>query len=309
MRVAVVVCTKDRPQDLGRLLESLERQHHPPSAVVIVDASRAPETRALVTGRPPPGKGKLTYVASASGLPLQRNAGVAALEGNPDLVCFLDDDVELHENYFRAVVARFQADRGQRLVGVSGNATNEVKRHLLSRLVRRSFLITDNASGRVLPSGDAGHVFAPNTDQSVDVLSGCNMCFRGDVFRVHGLRFDEALTDYAYMEDQDFSFRARRYGDLMQLADARLTHHVSEVGRPSQRHLFETYVVNSFYLLRKNLHPGPLNYLAYGWRLVGKLFHALSVTLATRSLAPVVGWVQGVAHLKRLERRAQRTRG
>lgn len=309
MRVAAVVCTKDRPRDLARLLESLARQQHPPAQVVVVDASHGAETRDLMTGRRLPGGDPLTYVTSASGLPLQRNVGVAALRGTPELVCFLDDDVELDGDYFRTVVARFQADRGGRLVGVSGNATNEPKRPFLSRLVRRSFFITDNATGRLLPSGDAGHVFAPTHDQPVDVLSGCNMCFRTDLFRVRGLTFDEALADYAYMEDQDFSLRARQHGDLVQLADAKLTHHVSGVGRPSPRHMFETYVVNSFYLLRKNLNPGPLNYVAYGWRLVGKLLHALSVTLATRSSEAVVGWFQGVAHLTRLERRGRRPHG
>jgi GT2 family glycosyltransferase len=309
MRVAAVVCTKDRPRDLRRLLESLERQHHAPAEVVVVDASRGPETRAVVSGRHLPGDGALTYVSSASGLPRQRNAGVAALTSGPDIVCFFDDDVELADDYLYAVVTGFRADRAGHLVGVCGNTTNELKRPFLSRLVRRCFFITDNASGRLLPSGDAGHVFAPTHDQPVDVLSGCNMCFRGDVFRLHGLRFDEALADYAYMEDQDFSVRARQYGDLVQLAEAELTHHASGVGRPSQRQLFETYAVNSFYLLRKNLRPGPLNYAAYGWRLVGKLLHALSVALALRSLDPVVGWFQGVAHLTRLERRPQRPHG
>ncbi len=128
------------------------------------------------------------------------------------------------------------------------------------------------------------------------------MCFRADLFRAHGLRFDEALTGYAYMEDQDFSLRARQHGDLIQLAEAKLAHHASVVGRPSERQIFETYVVNSYYLLRKNLNPGLLNYVCYGWRLVGKLLQALSLALVNRSAGPVAGWFMGVVHLTKLDR-------
>jgi GT2 family glycosyltransferase len=39
---SVVVATKDRPDDLRRLLESLHRQTIPPAEVVIVDVSREP---------------------------------------------------------------------------------------------------------------------------------------------------------------------------------------------------------------------------------------------------------------------------
>jgi len=306
VNVGAIVATRNRPEEVARLVGSLQSQDHPLTELVVVDSSDGDETRWGLSELQLPHGGLVTYVPSARGLPLQRNVGLGKLHKRPDIVCFFDDDVELDRGYLARAVATFAADSAKRIVGLCGNIVNEKRRGLLDRVARRLFLITDNTSGKLLPSGDAGHVFAPARDQRVAVLSGCNMCFRVELFRDSGLRFDDALADYAYMEDQDFSLRAGRHGALVQLAAARLTHHSSFTRRPGQRQLFETYVVNSFYILRKNLHPGLLGYLCYGWRLVGKLLHAVGSGVATRSVQPIAGWLTGVVHIRRIERAAGR---
>ena len=297
MTVGVIVATRNRPEQVARLVRSLQSQDYPLTELVVVDSSEGDATKTGLSELQLPHGGLVTYVASAKGLPLQRNVGLGKLQRRSDVICFFDDDVELDSGYLARVVSTFAADSAQRIIGLCGNIVNEKRRGFLDRVARRLFLITDNATGKLLPSGDAGHVFAPARDQRVAVLSGCNMCFRAELFRDYGLRFDDALADYAYMEDQDCSLRAARYGDLMQLVGARLVHHRNMATRLQHRELFAMYVINSFYLLRKNLSPGPLNYLCYAWRLVGKLLQAVVVSLRTLSPGPVAGWVQGVLHI------------
>ena len=88
---SVIVITRDRPEGLARLLESLARQTQAPGEVVVVlnacrvsyDAVRAAFDRRLAIRwivEPTPG------VASA------RNAGVAASRG--EILLFIDDDCE-----------------------------------------------------------------------------------------------------------------------------------------------------------------------------------------------------------------------
>jgi glycosyltransferase involved in cell wall biosynthesis len=300
MRIAVVLCTRNRPRELGGCLTSVLAQTFPCAELVVVDSSESDDTARLIQAMGVAGQVETTYVKSSPGLPTQRNIGIRAIRSSPDVVCFFDDDVELDREYLKAIATRLSLDVQHSIVGVCGSALNERKRSIVDRLVRRLFLITDNATGRLLRSGDAGHIFAPDSDTSVSVLSGCNMCFRKEILSDEGLRFDELLNGYAFMEDQDFSIRASHFGLLYQIIDARLYHHVTPQSRPTLRMMHKMYIVNSFYLFRKNLAPKKVDYLWYGWRLVGKLIQASMQSLANLSVQPVLGWVEGIMQINSL---------
>jgi GT2 family glycosyltransferase len=303
VRIAAIICTRNRKNDLERCLSSLNCQRTSIDELVIVDSSD--EAKRLKTTHEAGVSDGISpvYIISTPGLPLQRNKGVAALISNPEIICFFDDDVELDSGYIERIVIAFASDASKEIIGMCGNALNERRRSIFDRILRRFFMITDNTNGIVLPSGDVGHVFEPMHDMTVAVLSGCNMCFRSSIFFRNGLRFDENLNDYAFLEDQDFSMRASREGTLLQLVDAKLIHHQSTISRPDKSRLFETYIVNSFYLLRKNSSPTLLNYCCYGWRLVGKMVQAMVLSVSCRSLSPLIGWSLGVLHMNSLARR------
>src|SRR5437667_452157 len=47
-RISVVICTRDRPESIGKTLESVAAQDYPDYDVLVVDQSRGDETRRLV---------------------------------------------------------------------------------------------------------------------------------------------------------------------------------------------------------------------------------------------------------------------
>jgi O-antigen biosynthesis protein len=90
--ISVVICTRDRPDQLEACLRGLDRQEYPQFEVVVVD--NAPATgaiRALVEARP---RGAtVRYVREPRpGLSWARNTGIAAASGQ--IIAFLDDDEE-----------------------------------------------------------------------------------------------------------------------------------------------------------------------------------------------------------------------
>lgn len=303
VKTAVIVCTKDRASDLERCLNSLRSQEFPPAELVVVDSSRTDDTRRLVDHFRMASGIQLEYKHCEPGLTKQRNLGLRLLKTMPEVVCFLDDDVELAPGYLVEVSRRFEADR--ELLGVCGNVVNERKKGIFDRIIRRLFFISDYSNGKMLPSGDAGHIHAPLRDHAVAVLAGCNMCYRREVFHRHGLTFDERLSHYGYMEDQDFSYRVSRHGRMEQLANARLVHHVSPASRPGQKDLFENYIINSFYIFRKNHSADGCAYIWYGLRLLGKLLHAFQLTLKFRSALPLKGWICGFSRIRSLVDRCE----
>lgn len=279
------------------MLESLNKQSYAIAEVIVVDCSDRNMSKNVVESFHHSFP-VLLYVRSLPGLTLQRNIGISKLESAPQIVCFFDDDVELDRFYIETVVHKFESDKS--IVGVSGNIVNEKRRMFFDRVIRRLFFITDNTSGKLLLSGDVGHIFAPVQDKEVDVLSGCNMSYRSNILFEFNLRFDEKLNDYAYMEDQDFSSRVLKYGKLVQISNAKLIHHVTAISRSKQKQLFASYIINSYYLFKKNLSPNTFNYICYVWRITGKIFDASAKSIRYVSWGPLAGWFIGVANIKKL---------
>jgi len=291
MLISVVICTKDRWQDLTAYLPSIISQNYTPLELVIVDSSSDDLTKNFIIDIAKKSQLKILYEKTSPGLAFQRNVGLSLISKESKIVCFIDDDVELLPGYLTKISCFLKFNPPVK--GVCGNALNEKQRNLFDKLIRNLFLITDNTSGKLLKSGDVGHIFAPEKDNEVGVLSGANMCFRTELFFKEGLWFDDNLIKYPFMEDQDFCIRASKYGKLYQLKEALFVHHISPRSRPDLKQLFEMYIINTHYLFKKNLLPNGYKYRYYLIRILGKLFQGLSISFKYRTIKPIMGWFAG----------------
>lgn len=95
----VIVCTRNRPQDLSRCLASLGDQCPPPSQIVVVDQSVGPEAEETtrVTARSDVAIDHV--ISSGTGLSLARNEG--AMRATGEFLLFTDDDCEVAENWYQ----------------------------------------------------------------------------------------------------------------------------------------------------------------------------------------------------------------
>ncbi|MBB3310365.1 GT2 family glycosyltransferase [Rhizobium sp. BK196] len=99
--VSLLICTKDRPDELARCLASIPRQSLPPVEVIVVDnASAGDDTRRIVEAS------GATYVReNRVGLDYARNAAVRAAK--TEFLAFTDDDVVLHERWLENLMKAF----------------------------------------------------------------------------------------------------------------------------------------------------------------------------------------------------------
>jgi GT2 family glycosyltransferase len=255
MKVGVVIPTCERPADLARCLASLARQTRLPHAVVIVDSGT--ERPAVEVAGSWGGRLAVTWRASARrSLPAQRNAGVAGLPAETDLVLFLDDDVVLENDYVERILQVFAADAPGRVGGVAGVSVDPPPspERWWYRLWRRTFVV-----GLVAParpgSVTRGGINLPidrsaAAPQPVEWLFGC-AAYRREVFR--DAEFDEGLDGSALMEDVDFSYRVGQCYTLVVTPHARLLHRRSPANRPSAERFGRDHVRNRHWFLRKNL--------------------------------------------------------
>ncbi|MEP7325705.1 MAG: glycosyltransferase [Gemmatimonadota bacterium] len=101
--VSLVICTRDRPDDLARCLDSVHQLVPRPLETIVVDNAPATSaTRELVAGMV-----NVRYIPEPRpGLSRARNAGVCAARG--DIVAFTDDDVRVTPNWIAAVEHGFR---------------------------------------------------------------------------------------------------------------------------------------------------------------------------------------------------------
>jgi hypothetical protein len=260
-RIAYVVPTKDRRDDLSKLLITLGAQTVQPAQIVIVDGSDAP-IRDLIDGYPDL---PITYVREyPPSLARQRNAGMAALRADITVAGYLDDDLELAPDATERMTAFWDA-AGDEVGGAAFTIVNQPLRHGLFGKVAEFFLINGAEQGRVLPSGFATSITPQLADMQTDWLYGGATLWRRSV--IHAYQYDEWYIGHGFLEDLDFSYRVSRSRQLWVVADAKAWHWPHPIRVERNVSLGRQQVVNRIYFVRK---LGGFGRLPVAWALFGQ---------------------------------------
>jgi GT2 family glycosyltransferase len=184
--ISVVICTRDRLDQLAACLRRVGQQEYPRFEVLVVDnAPAGDEVRVLSAAAP--GGMPVRYLREARpGLSWARNAGVAAASG--EIIAFLDDDEEPDRHWLAGLAAGFA--RARDIGCVSGMV-------LPARLESRAQEWFEECGGHSKGRGFSRAVFSAAGPQSPlfplpPFGVGANMAFRREVLaRIGG--FDVAL--------------------------------------------------------------------------------------------------------------------
>ncbi|MDQ3714847.1 MAG: glycosyltransferase [Actinomycetota bacterium] len=126
LRVSVIVCTRDRPEQLRRALAAVKALRPAPDQVLVVDnASASSATREVVDSYPEVG-----YVHEPRpGLSVARNRGLRETSG--EVVAFTDDDAEVRPNWLAGLLAGFDAPEVMAVTGLVLPAALDTEGQLL----------------------------------------------------------------------------------------------------------------------------------------------------------------------------------
>lgn len=215
-RVSVVICTRDRPQDLARCLASFSGQTRRPDQLLVVDnASGSDETRAVALAA------GTDYVREdRPGLDIARNTGALRAEG--DLVVYTDDDVVLHPHWLARMAAAFDAPEIWAVTGLVLPAELDTEAQVI---FERHW-----GFGRGFRRRDFGPAFYAQHKRracpSWDIGAGASMAFRKSVFDRIGL-FDERLDVGAAgcSGDSEYWNRILHYGGTCRYEPAAIAFH------------------------------------------------------------------------------------
>ena len=247
--ISLIVATKDRPDDLRRLLESLHRQTVAPAEVVVIDASSEPVEQLVATFPELRIRYLRHWPPSAAA---QRNAGIRACSSASTLIGFADDDTTFEPQAFETML-NFWEHAGSDVLGAAFNFRNLPARG--NSFIKHSSLaewlgLYSARPGSVSPSGWHTVVGEVAETQFVEWLPSGASIFRREVFAKKV--FDEFFASYSYLEDLDFSYTISRTGRLAIVADAGFSHFPSPSGRVSARQFGRCEVRNRLYFVRKH---------------------------------------------------------
>jgi len=278
-KLAFVVATKDRPDDLRTMLQSLVAQTRRPDQVVIVDSSAEP---VVAVANDFPGLG-VKYIRhegppSAS---RQRNVGIRAVGSDMDFIGFLDDDVVLEADAIERVMEFMEAAPDD-LGGCSMNLLNFPRTSgawLKASAPVRWLGLYSSRKGAVMPSGWQTLTGTVAETTFVEWLPTTAAVWRRRVF--DDFRFDEFFDGYSYLEDLDFSYAVSKRYRLAIVADAKFHHYPSPSGRISPYRSGRIEVRNRRYIVRKHGLSGLRCHLGVAIRLL----MTLTAGVATRKSA------------------------
>jgi GT2 family glycosyltransferase len=280
--ISVVICTRDRNADLGKLLGTILGQKATPYEVIVVDTSREGSAQAIVAtfgAMIRKFESACLYVKGGyEGLTAARRVGVK--HSTSEAILFLDDDTELDPNVIRELSAFLE--KNPRAMGVQPQIRESfAEGHSATTLLvwnafRRIFMLAywePNKLG-VRRSGTSILPATLTKVISAERLSGC-ACYRRYVFS--SLNFDINLVRSSFSEDLDFSFRVnRKYpNSLYAIPSASILHKMSPEARLQQQLQVYTRTVYWFYVFFKDVFGGSLvNLVAFAWAQIGNVLLA-----------------------------------
>ncbi len=289
---SVIICTRNRVNDLANCLESLTKQTEHIDELIIVDSSdltlkKSPQIKPFFDQKKFLHT-NLIYLHTKPGLTYQRNVGIKHAGG--DIIYFFDDDVELEGNYLKEMSSVFK-NHPEYAGGMGAIKNVDAPPSWRYRWYRSFFLLPRlYASGKFTWSGMPTHPYGSPQFKNVEVLGGCCMAFRRKVLQQHF--FDEQLYGYCYMEDADIARRISFKHQLFYNPRAQLVHHESPIARDQLVDRSAMLVYNYSYLFFKNSYPqNRLKIIGYWWSLLGLFLEAFLM----KDKEKITGYKKGLA--------------
>ncbi len=287
LTLSLIICTLNNSEGIKCVLECVAKQNLRPNEIIIVQGGTNYITSRIVKEWEL--ELNITYVESQKSLVKQRNNGIELANG--DIICFLDDDVILEENYFEAILKAYKNDINNDIGGVQGTILNSPKGKKLKNLFNKIFMLEENfGNGKLKRSGAPS--FHPSSPKQVEVevFNGCLMTFRTELLKK--IKFADFFENYWLGDDFETSYSVSTQKKLIQIPDARLTH----IGNASFSNSAKTAFMigrNYPYIRQKhNLDKG-IGRVYCLWSDFGRIIFYFFYGIKKMQLDYLLAWIDG----------------
>lgn len=244
--LAFLVPTKDRPEKIKNLLNSLVIQSTKCNRIIIIDGGESIENVVMSY------KDRLPveyYECKPPGQIRQRNMGIALLDNRTRLVGSLDDDIVLMPDAVEKMIEYWNT-LPQETAAVSFNIINcKPEKHTW---LKGLMGLTGRQAGKVLRSGINTPILSINENISSQWVCGGATIWRQEILKTYTNSPQDAM--WASSEDLNFSYPIGKLYPLFICADAKVNHeHVYDL-RIKRKHRYygRTETLWRFFFVESN---------------------------------------------------------
>jgi len=231
MKISVIIPTLSRPEDLLICLNAIAKNTRQPDEVIIVEQGDVEKTRQIANKCILPIEVIFLSIKSSS---KARNTGFEMCNG--DVIAYIDDDVEIADNYLEVAEQYFSDSKNDSVLGIVGKdlvrsqqkkRLTDYMRQIVGVLFCRS---TFGNKSVVLISGQNVLRNIADKQQSVEWIQGVGV-WRRTAFQNH--QYDERMVRWCFGEDVMFSYQHhyRQPGCLWYVPELNFFHNESQVNR------------------------------------------------------------------------------
>lgn len=261
--LAIIVPTKDRPDKVRNLLESLTKQTEKFGRLIIIDGGESvKDVVGSFAGRIPVEH----YLCHPPGQIRQRNMGISLLSERTPLVAFVDDDIVFEKDAFAEMIACWNSNEKQ-TAGIAFNIVNFPPYTPSS--IRRFFLIDAKEPGKVMKSGMPTPIVNVSRNIGSQWLPGGATVWRQNIIKKY--KHQEIYAKRAMCEDLIFSYPIGRQYPLFVAHRAYCQHeHVYDHTTASKAHFYygRTYMLWMLHFVSQNKDLSVLAYLWMGFGMI-----------------------------------------
>ena len=219
MKISVVICTLNNINQLNSLFQSISVQSLKPYEIIVVHGEKDLFTKDLCSSWSNTLL-NIRYIQAERSLIVQRNVGLELSNG--EIICYLDDDVILEQNYFKPILDTYLSDES--IAGVQGTCSNEILQSWFKTFYIKLFLLDDmNGNGKLKKSGLPSFHKKSKFPVEVEVFNGFQMTYRKNVLQIN--KFDLELKKHWWGDDFITSYLISRNYKLIQIPESKLFHH------------------------------------------------------------------------------------
>jgi glycosyltransferase involved in cell wall biosynthesis len=288
--ISIVVATRNRPQLLRGLLQSIQVQDLMPKEVIIVDASdEYPDFDHQEYSF------ELKHVRSMdASISRQRNLALSLVSKDSLYFAVLDDDTYPEPDYLKKIVSFLQStDNAVGASGVTADNFPVIRTRSWTTYLKHLFFLESSQSGKITKGAiNIGLRTKRKFPIESDWLIGCSVY---KIKQLGNLVYESCLDGYSLGEDVIFSYKASAHGKLYILPDVRLPHlQYSVVTHYKNQYWFKW---SSYRRTLVTIMPGKfLKWMFYWWANFGQMLVVLSArkdsTIRNR-LSSVLSLIRG----------------
>lgn len=285
--LAIIIPTKDRPEKMINLLNSLKSQSLCCGRIIIVDSGQDITNIVNRFSKYLPVE---YYRTSVQGQIYQRNFGISLIDEKTQLICSLDDDIVLEPGAIESMISFWNICEPD-TAGVSFNIVNNppFKHTWFKGLIGMS----SPYQGRVLSSGYNVAISPVNKDIKTQWLCGGATVWKREIFNKFANK--EVLSKWAICEDVIFSYPIGKQYPLYVCADAKVRHeHVYDhKAKMKYRYYGKTITLWRLYFVESHPEHSRIFYFwMVFWQIIIRCFMGLFL-LRPREIEYAFGQLEG----------------